>query len=52
MTLRQSHQKSSVASVGRSSFQDYVFSLEKYQQKMNNADTELVWRDEPICHLV
>jgi hypothetical protein len=37
-------------SVGRSGFQDSLFSLEKYQQTMDNADTEMERSDESIRH--
>lgn len=35
---------------GRSGFQDSVLSLDKHQQKMDDADTQLERGDEPIRH--
>ncbi len=44
----ENYQKSSDVPVGRSGFQDTLSCLEKYQQTMDNADTELERSDESI----
>ena len=60
MTLSEGHQKPGDVPVGRSGFQDSVFSLEKYQQTMDKcgladwsgaleAIRYIVWKPLPSC---
>ncbi len=48
----EDHQKPSDVPVGWSGIQDTLLSLEKHQQTVDNADTELERRVESIRHSV